>query len=365
MKSVLGRRGPVVLCNCIRRFNKNVKQSEEHSRGARALRCASGNVDSVSAGPGVGSQRGPSDRGASSSTGVVSPISSGSYYVSPAEVKGLMSSNKLSGEQLLRALIEPAGNLARPPISGFHVGALGLGGSGAIFVGVNLEFKGLALGQSVHAEQFLLANALKHGETRLECVALSAAPCGHCRQFYTELGCSDSIRFLFGSGPQTDFTLSELLPHCFGPEDLLEEVGPYLLEKQSNRVRLSQTAAGVVESRKNDSIFAAAAVKGLAEAEQCYVPYTKCPSAVALITSTGAVATGGCIESAAYNPTLPPLQSAIVNAIVDGMSSYDNIVEIVLLEVEGAPVSHAASIRNFIQKAAPNAKLTVLDVERC
>lgn len=42
----------------------------------------------------------------------------------------------------------------------------------------------------VHGEQFLLSNAAWHGETALLRLAVSAAPCGHCRQLYSELACA-------------------------------------------------------------------------------------------------------------------------------------------------------------------------------
>jgi cytidine deaminase len=42
----------------------------------------------------------------------------------------------------------------------------------------------------VHAEQFLVINALLHGECEIRKLAVTAAPCGHCRQFYSELACA-------------------------------------------------------------------------------------------------------------------------------------------------------------------------------
>jgi cytidine deaminase len=39
----------------------------------------------------------------------------------------------------------------------------------------------------VHGEQFVIANAVRTGEQRLERITVSAAPCGHCRQFMAEL----------------------------------------------------------------------------------------------------------------------------------------------------------------------------------
>jgi hypothetical protein len=50
----------------------------------------------------------------------------------------------------------------------------------------------MPLNQSVHAEQFLIANLISHGEQELIALAVTAAPCGHCRQFYSELHCAVS-----------------------------------------------------------------------------------------------------------------------------------------------------------------------------
>jgi cytidine deaminase len=49
----------------------------------------------------------------------------------------------------------------------------------------------------VHAEQFLMANLVLHNEDSLIALAISAAPCGHCRQFYSELACAVSAPQLF------------------------------------------------------------------------------------------------------------------------------------------------------------------------
>lgn len=74
-----------------------------------------------------------------------------------------------SHHELLVSLIRPAAQNARPPVSSFKVGAVGLGGSGNVYVGVNLELLGLPLFHSVHAEQFLVVNALRCGVTPGTC----------------------------------------------------------------------------------------------------------------------------------------------------------------------------------------------------
>ena len=100
------------------------------------------------------------------------------FILSKSEVSSLKKKLKLSTEELLTELIPVAKGRARPPISGYYVGAVALTRSGKIFFGNNLEFKGAPINQSVHAEQFLTIMSLLEGE-QLQKIALSAEPCGH------------------------------------------------------------------------------------------------------------------------------------------------------------------------------------------
>lgn len=58
---------------------------------------------------------------------------------------------------------------------------------------------------------------------------------------------------------------------------------------------------------------------------QSYCPYTRLPSGVALATGSGAVYGGRYVESAAYNPSLPPLQSALAAAVIGGLPDYKQV----------------------------------------
>jgi hypothetical protein len=58
---------------------------------------------------------------------------------------------------------------------------------------------------------------------------------------------------------------------------------------------------------------------------QSYAPYSRCPAGVSLIAAGNRVYSGGYVESAAYNPSLPPLQTAIIDAVVDGMPGYTQV----------------------------------------
>ena len=62
----------------------------------------------------------------------------------------------------------------------------------------------------------------------------------------------------------------------------------------------------------------------LQHAIHAYSPYTRSPSAVALVTDQGVFA-GGYVESAAYNPSLPPLQAAVVEAVIGGVGDLHEV----------------------------------------
>lgn len=88
------------------------------------------------------------------------------FVYSAADVARHMAMHGLTRKELLKSMIEPASQLARPPISAFNVGAVGMSTSGAVYVGVNVEFARLPLHNSIHAEQFLIANLKHHEEVR-------------------------------------------------------------------------------------------------------------------------------------------------------------------------------------------------------
>jgi cytidine deaminase len=78
--------------------------------------------------------------------------------------------------------LETAQSFARSPISGFRVGAVGLGASGRTYLGFNVEREGGPLHVTVHAEQTATALASARGDVITDLLT-SAPPCGHCRQF--------------------------------------------------------------------------------------------------------------------------------------------------------------------------------------
>ncbi|KAL3535630.1 hypothetical protein ACH5RR_004091 [Cinchona calisaya] len=308
------------------------------------------------------------------------------FVLSASEAESMAQSLGLpSVLHLLPALVQPAQNLARPPISNYHVGAVGLGSDGRVFVGVNLEFPGLPLNQSVHAEQFLLNNLAVHGCPRLLALAVSAAPCGHCRQFFQELRQPSSLQILITSEhPHQNLPfkpLSEFLSNPFGPFDLLDKESPLLLEPHNNNLYLksqknhenlrngypkkSDLDENLENSRngfceelgKNEALLRKEALEA---ANNSHAPYSGCPSGVAVMDCEGKVYRGSYVESAAYNPSLGPVQAALAAYIAGGGGGYEKIVAAALVEKEGAEVSQEDTARLLIKKVSPKCEFWVI-----
>lgn len=262
------------------------------------------------------------------------------FVIQAEEVRQVMQTTGLSIEELLVQLMPIAKSFARTPISGYQVGEAALGKSGNIYLGVNLEFLDLPLNAAVHGEQFLVTNARNYGETEIMMIALPAAPCGHCRQFLNEMDESGQLKILTPNLPPQ--SLSSLLPDSFGPKDL--GLKARLLEKPKE-----------LPSFSNESPLIAHAMRA---AFSSYAPYSDSPSGVAIRTRQGKIYTGCYLENAAFNPSLSPLQAALVS-LAAHLEDYQEMSEVVLVEKSQAKISQEAPTRALLKSLAPNAELKV------
>lgn len=263
------------------------------------------------------------------------------FFIPSSTVQEITTSYDLEVEELLQLLIPIAQSYARPPVSNYRVGVAVLGKSGNIYLGVNLEFLGVPLHETIHAEQFAITNARSHGETELLSIALSAAPCGHCRQFLNEMGGSDDLQILIAGFDSTP--LSALLPASFGPQDLGLE--------------------GNLLTPLEDHLFCeglecALNAKAARAALTSYAPYSKCKSGVAIQTKDGKIYAGSYLENAAFNPSISPLLAALISLVADGQE-YSEISKVVLVEEQSCKISQEALSRELLKNIAPNAVFRV------
>nr|XP_056721532.1 cytidine deaminase [Euleptes europaea] len=111
------------------------------------------------------------------------------------------------------------------PYSSFPVGAAVLTWDGKVFSGCNVENASYPL--AVCAERTAIQKAVSEGYTRFRAMAVASnkqeafvAPCGACRQVLREFGKEWDVYLTKPDGSYIVKTLEELLPYCFGPEDL-------------------------------------------------------------------------------------------------------------------------------------------------
>jgi cytidine deaminase len=197
---------------------------------------------------------------------------------------------------VLNRLLEDAKAFAQPEVSGFRVAALLIGESGHGYIGVNLEFKGLSISETVHAEQYAVVLARARQEEKLTQIVVSEFPCGHCRQFLLELNQPDLRITIANAHQYLETTLAELLPH------------PFTLSASRHNI-LTSSVMMFKHASSNYSDVEKFAIKA---ASKSYVPYTQSWSGLAFQYEDNHLISAGLLESAAYNPSLPAMQSVLI-----------------------------------------------------
>ncbi|MDC9592543.1 cytidine deaminase [Xenorhabdus sp. IM139775] len=210
------------------------------------------------------------------------------------QVEAIKQISGFDDQALALALLPLAAACSLAPISHFYVGAIARGESGNLYFGANMEFAGVPLQQTVHAEQSAITHAWLRGEKKLVSITINYSPCGHCRQFMNELNSGTQLEVYLPNRPR--LTLADYLPEAFGPRDLTDT--PLLLDTVNHGYQLTT----------NDELVQAA----LDAANRSHAPYSQSHAGIALLDEQGKIYTGRYAENAAFNPSLPPLQAALI-----------------------------------------------------
>ena len=115
---------------------------------------------------------------------------------------------------------------AYAPYSNFKVGAALLSKTGEVYTGCNVESASYT--PTICAERVAISKAISEGDREFEKIAIVGSsnytfPCGVCRQVIREFGKDIEIIVANDEADYQIFTLEELLPHSFGPDDLDEK----------------------------------------------------------------------------------------------------------------------------------------------
>ena len=135
----------------------------------------------------------------------------------------------VSNEELVQKARE-AMDMSYTPYSHFTVGAALLCDDGTIYQGGNIE--NASYGAANCAERTAIFKAVSEGRRKFTAIAICGGPdkndtdlcppCGICRQVMREF-CGSDFKILLSAdhGKQiNEYTLSQLLPESFGPDNL-------------------------------------------------------------------------------------------------------------------------------------------------
>ncbi len=136
-------------------------------------------------------------------------------------------------KKLVEEMIRMAKNQMKysyAPYSGFKVGAVLLTDDGEFYTGCNIE--NAAYTPTICAERNAFFKAVGEGHRKFRAICIVGgkdgamtgytAPCGVCRQVMMEFCDPDMFNIILtaGDGSYKIYTLKELLPLGFGPDDL-------------------------------------------------------------------------------------------------------------------------------------------------
>lgn len=126
--------------------------------------------------------------------------------------------------KLINAALEAREN-SYSPYSNYSVGAALLTETGELYTGTNIE--NAAYPTTICAERVAIFKAISEGKMGFKAIAVvsrdGGSPCGSCRQVMAEFGLEAEVYIANSEGGIVEeSTVRELLPHSFGPENLLK-----------------------------------------------------------------------------------------------------------------------------------------------
>lgn len=246
-----------------------------------------------------------------------------------------------SAVELALLALPVAAAMARPPISGYHVAAVGLEApSGDLVLGANLEFPGSELTTTIHAEGFVALRARRRGQALATLAVREARPCAFCRQTLAEAASADSLAIVDRLGHS--LKLADLYPAPFQPR-ALGVAG-------DTPAKVAWPGLGFVGRTPPGGIAGALLDAGA----HAHAPYSGAPSAVALRTHAGLVLSAGSVESVAFNPSITALQAALVELAAARMET-SAIAEAWLGCLQGGNVDPEPAFRALLAAVAPEA----------
>lgn len=286
--------------------------------------------------------------------------------LSADQCQSICERKSITQKALMIELLPIAASYSISQISHFRVGAVAQGGNknssgyANLYLGSNIEYGSLYT--SLHAEQAAVSNAWLEGETQLSALAVSKAPCGHCRQFlYEVVGSSGDLEliappqsanafFKLSVGDDHHFAhciLSTLLPSAFGPKDLGSD--GLMLDASAKSFTFKE---GTTNEKDSEPVN-----RALMALNSSYAPYSQNYAGCSIELHSRDIYSGRYAENAAFNPSLSPFSAALSKVVFHEKEfSSDDIKSVVLIETTSV-VSQKLMTEQLLAECSPKVNL--------
>lgn len=254
----------------------------------------------------------------------------GPVRLNPGEVADVESLDKISRVEIMLHLLGIGSALAQTQVPGGAIGAVAEGGSGAFYVGSNIEWRGPGIKFSVHGAQAAVLSAWMAGETQLHHLMVETEPCACCRQFLRETWDWTNMKVLIvpdGPGSAGERTIKEIGLNLKG----LRTDG-----LAANLLREPKQAPAVVDDQRDLAKLAAAS------ALLSYAPYSRNFAGVALRAKNGVIHHGRYAETRESIAGVMAIEAALINIALCG-GQMTEVEDIVLVESKGMVTQFAAT----------------------
>ncbi|WP_311561511.1 cytidine deaminase [Peptoniphilus duerdenii] len=126
-------------------------------------------------------------------------------------------------KKLIELALDAKEKMTYTPYSKFNVGCAVEMEDGSVYQGGNIEI--VSYSPTICAERVAIFKAVSEGHREIKKIVITGDnrdtfPCGVCRQVIREFSKDPEIIIANSTEDYRKFTLEEILPHSFGPEEL-------------------------------------------------------------------------------------------------------------------------------------------------
>lgn len=282
----------------------------------------------------------------------------------------------LSRDEMIIHLAHTAQTMAYSPVTQKQVGAAGIGKSGKVYLGFNVEFPETTIVNTLHAEQAVISLVVNNDD-KLTFLAVTSQCCGLCLQLLSELPGSDVLKLSIpysnnGTLERMDGSLKTFLPYTFAQP---VSRPTYMPGNPESLWIASDALAHPVYGPCRQAAFEAA------QRSYKYTPFTQFPAGIALKGHDNKVIySGSYIESGSFNASILPFQSALIDfaskhykrgveTCIENEKKLQTlfnslVTHVTLIEFAEAPFKHQIHVVQILQKWAPNVTFEAVGIEK-